>query len=77
MPLLTSRGHRPWLGSREAGREAEIRAHSRARPYRRPLLPQNAIVVKGAREHNLKDVDVTIPRDQLIIIRKRQGEVVY
>ena len=26
------------------------------------------IVVKGAREHNLKNIDVTIPRDQLIVI---------
>ena len=31
-------------------------------------MPQNAIIVKGAREHNLKDVDVTIPRDQLVVI---------
>ena len=28
-------------------------------------MPQDAIVIKGAREHNLQNVDVTIPRDKL------------
>ena len=31
------------------------------------------IVVKGAREHNLKDVDVTIPRDKLVVITGPSG----
>lgn len=31
------------------------------------------IVVKGAREHNLKDVDVTIPRNQLVVITGLSG----
>jgi excinuclease ABC subunit A len=26
------------------------------------------IVVKGAREHNLKNIDVELPRDKLIVI---------
>ena len=30
---------------------------------------QNSIVIKGAREHNLKNIDVTIPRDWLVVIR--------
>jgi excinuclease ABC subunit A len=29
---------------------------------------QNSIVIKGAREHNLKNIDVTILRDQLVVI---------
>jgi len=28
-------------------------------------MPLDAIVVKGAREHNLKNIDVVIPRDKL------------
>ena len=27
-------------------------------------MPINEIVIKGAREHNLKNVDVTMPRDK-------------
>jgi excinuclease ABC subunit A len=33
----------------------------------------DAIVVKGAREHNLKNVNVTIPRDQLVVITGLSG----
>ena len=32
-----------------------------------------AITVKGAREHNLRNVDVTIPRDQLVVITGLSG----
>ncbi|TKB94545.1 MAG: excinuclease ABC subunit A [Nitrospira sp.] len=34
---------------------------------------QNSIVIKGAREHNLKNIDVTIPRDQLVVITGLSG----
>jgi excinuclease ABC subunit A len=33
----------------------------------------NAIIIKGAREHNLKNIDVTIPRDQLVVITGLSG----
>lgn len=36
-------------------------------------MSQNSIVIKGAREHNLKDIDVTIPRDKLIVITGLSG----
>ena len=31
------------------------------------------IVIKGARSHNLKNIDVTIPRDKLIVITGLSG----
>lgn len=34
---------------------------------------QKDIVVKGAREHNLKNIDITIPRDKLIVITGLSG----
>jgi len=36
-------------------------------------MPKDSIVVKGAREHNLKSVDVTIPRDKLTVITGLSG----
>ena len=31
------------------------------------------IVIKGAREHNLKNIDVEIPRDKLVVITGLSG----
>ena len=36
-------------------------------------MTQNEIVIKGAREHNLKDVDLVIPRDKLVVITGLSG----
>ena len=36
-------------------------------------MGQDSIVIKGARQHNLKDVDVTIPRDKLVVITGLSG----
>ena len=36
-------------------------------------MPQRYIVIKGAREHNLKNISVEIPRDKLIVITGVSG----
>ena len=36
-------------------------------------MPLDKIVVIGAREHNLKDINVEIPRDKLVVITGISG----
>ena len=37
------------------------------------LLMQNSIIIKGAKEHNLKDINLEIPRDKLVVITGLSG----
>jgi excinuclease ABC subunit A len=36
-------------------------------------MEADKIIIKGAREHNLKNIDVTIPRNQLVVITGLSG----
>ena len=37
------------------------------------MSSQNKIIIKGAREHNLKNFDLEIPRDKLVVITGLSG----
>ena len=49
-----------------------LRASKTAEPVE-ALFGGRAIVVRGAREHNLKNVDLTIPRDKLVVFTGLSG----
>ncbi len=36
-------------------------------------MASDSIIIKGAREHNLKDIDLSIPRDKLVVITGLSG----
>ena len=36
-------------------------------------MSNDKIIIKGAREHNLKNLDVTLPRDKLIVMTGLSG----
>ncbi|HLB08161.1 MAG TPA: excinuclease ABC subunit UvrA, partial [Gemmatimonadaceae bacterium] len=36
-------------------------------------MPEEKLIVRGAREHNLRNIDVTIPRDRLTVITGLSG----
>ena len=37
------------------------------------ILQKDKIIIKGAREHNLKNIDLEIPRDQLVVFTGLSG----
>jgi len=49
------------------------RSHRFDSCYDADPMPSDKIVVRGAREHNLKNIDVEMPRDRLIVITGLSG----
>ena len=40
-------------------------------------MASDRIIIRGAREHNLKNIDLEIPRDQLVVITGLSGSGKY
>ena len=39
----------------------------------KPANPNREIVIRGAKEHNLKNIDLRLPRDKLIVMTGLSG----
>ena len=44
-----------------------------ARIYRRMVMPKQYIKIRGANEHNLKNISVDIPRNELVVLTGLSG----
>ena len=57
----------------EAPAPYDATAQSAGPPSHSPLAPSNSILISHAREHNLKDLTLSIPREQFIVITGVSG----
>ncbi len=57
----------------ETGRPYNAAAASLAIFSPRRSMPASDLIVRGAREHNLRDVDLTIPRNKLVVLTGVSG----
>src|ERR687887_2833409 len=50
-----------------------MRGNVRSAPIIDVVAPSDRIVIRGAREHNLKDIDLELPRNSLIVMTGLSG----
>ncbi|MEE8304621.1 MAG: excinuclease ABC subunit UvrA, partial [Candidatus Tectomicrobia bacterium] len=61
---------RPYLQNKATEAYRLARPHT---PSARPAANHHAIAISGAREHNLKNIEVQIPRDQFVVVTGLSG----
>lgn len=68
------RQYRESLGNtRKAGKQGGVAEAPAASNYGAQTIPGNAITVQQAREHNLKNIDLSVPRDKLTVVTGMSG----
>lgn len=65
--------HRPPLNSTPEGQRPPVLAEEVSGRYLAHALQQQAMHIRGARTHNLKNIDLDIPRNQLVVITGLSG----
>ncbi len=60
-------------GARANGRSVEPKPKPKRKAPAKPAPLERAIRVRGAKEHNLKNIDVEIPRDRLVVMTGLSG----
>ena len=71
--LRESFGDRADLSDGREGADTGSVVRDEASAYGRGVVGANAIAIRGAREHNLKNFNLDIPRDQLVVVTGLSG----
>ncbi|MDH5491006.1 MAG: excinuclease ABC subunit UvrA, partial [Myxococcales bacterium] len=61
------------LPGASAGSEARAKARSARRSRRKKAAREAVMAIQGAREHNLQSLDVSIPRERLVVVTGPSG----